>query len=152
MTRELSRACWKHHVSVNTNYLYNIYTMWDQRLKNFADVVEMLYKCVKWNIVMASVIEKSGPELTESTFISYGTVHIIIYCCILDIELCSDQHVNCSWKLFTLVNPLTTRELNYFPPLWLVNSYLSLSSLDLVNYVQLLAYIPQNHCVHLVFY
>ena len=32
-------------VPVNTNHLYNIYAMLDQRQRRWADVVQMLYKC-----------------------------------------------------------------------------------------------------------
>ena len=42
-------------IPANTKYLYNIYTMLDQRRRHWAGIVEMLYKC----FVFAGIISMS---------------------------------------------------------------------------------------------
>ena len=49
-------SCYAMYIPVNTNHLYNICTMLDQRRRCWADIVQMLYKCfvfagnvLRWN-------------------------------------------------------------------------------------------------------
>ena len=56
-------------VQANTNHLYNMCTMLDQRRRRWADVVEMLYKCFVFAGIIISIWFLFLIEILYSNFV-----------------------------------------------------------------------------------